>query len=97
MAQEALANVSSHSESSKVMVQLVTAPQEIKLSIEDDGKGFDLSAIPKDRYGLVGINERAKLLGGRVGVESSLGVGTRIEIRVPLSTSAPSEEKPRLE
>ena len=88
MVQEALANVISHAEASKVMVQFITAPQEIKLTLEDNGKGFKPSAIPKERYGLVGINERAKLLGGRASVESSVGVGTRIEIRVPRSTSS---------
>lgn len=86
IAQEALSNVISHSEASEVTVRFVTAPEEIELSIEDGGKGFEPSEIPKERYGLVGINERAKLLGGRVRVESSVGVGTRIEIRVPLST-----------
>ena len=86
MAQEALTNVVSHSEANQVLVRLVTTPDEIKLSVEDDGKGFEPSAIPEERYGLVGINERAKLLGGTVDVRSSEGVGTQIEVRVPLTT-----------
>ena len=86
MAQEALTNVVLHSEASKVGVRLVTTPQEIELSIEDDGKGFESSEIPDERFGLVGINERARMLGGSMSLESSVGVGTRIEVRLPLLT-----------
>ena len=88
MAQEALTNVVGHSEASRVLVRLVTTPQEIELSLEDDGKGFEPSGVPKERYGLVGINERARLLGGSMRLETSVGAGTRIEIRVPLPASS---------
>ncbi|MCH8110065.1 MAG: GAF domain-containing sensor histidine kinase [Chloroflexi bacterium] len=90
IAQEALTNAATHSNATKVVVRLVTTPQEIELSVEDNGKGFEPSEIPSKHYGLVGINERARLLGGNMSLESSVGVGTRIEVHVPLSASSPN-------
>jgi signal transduction histidine kinase len=52
--------------------------------VEDDGRGFDVSNMPEDRHGLVGMNERAKMLGGRLEIWSNPGAGTRIEATVPL-------------
>ena len=66
-----------------MLLRLVASPKEIELSIEDDGKGFDLSKVPRQRYGLIGINERARLLGGTMDLQSDAGVGTRISIRIP--------------
>ena len=71
-------------------MRLVTTPQEIELTVEDNGKGFEPSEIPSKHYGLVGINERARLLGGSMSLESSVGVGTRIEVHVPLFAPRPS-------
>ena len=48
------------------------------------GIGFASAAVPDSSFGIVGINERARSLGGTMGVESSEGIGTRIEVRVPL-------------
>ena len=93
MAQEALANAASHSGADEVTVRLVSTPQEILLSVEDNGQGFEPSAVPNERYGLVGINERAKLLGGKVNVETGVGAGTRIGIRVPLLPVRPSVDE----
>ncbi len=84
MALEGLTNAVNHSGAGKVLVRVVITPQEIELSIEDDGKGFEASEVPKERYGLVGINERAKLLGGEMSLETSVGTGTRIAVHVPL-------------
>ena len=47
------------------------------------GIGFASAAVPDTSFGIVGINERARLLGGTMGVESSEGVSTRIEVRLP--------------
>jgi len=84
IAQEALANVIRHSEASKAAVRLVTTPEKIELTVEDDGKGFEPSMIPDGHYGLRGISERARLLSGRMNLETSVGVGTRIVIVVPV-------------
>ena len=84
IARESLTNAVRHSGASKVLVRLIMTPQEIELSVEDDGKGFETSEVPKERYGLVGINERASMLGGKTILETSVGAGTRIAVRIPL-------------
>jgi len=89
IAQEALTNAAKHSTATKVLVRLVTTPQEIELVVEDNGKGFEPSATSSDRYGLIGINERAKLLGGSAHLSSREGIGTRISVHVPLEKSIP--------
>jgi two-component system NarL family sensor kinase len=84
--QEALTNVARHAEAGRVRVRLVATPQEVRLSIEDDGRGFDASRVPGDRHGLVGMRERAQMLGGALEVRSSPGGGTRVQASVPLET-----------
>jgi two-component system NarL family sensor kinase len=84
IAQEALANVVRHAAAGHATLRLLTTPEEIQLTVEDDGQGFDVDRVPGDRYGLVGLNERARLLGGRVELESSPGEGTRVRVLVPL-------------
>ena len=93
MAREALSNVVSHARADRVTLRLATTPHEVMLSIEDNGVGFEPSEVAGERYGLVGIGERAKLLGGIASVESSAGMGTRIEVRVPvMSPRSPADE-----
>jgi two-component system NarL family sensor kinase len=86
IAQEALANVVRHAAAGCATLRLVTTPAEVQLTVEDDGRGFDAAQVPQDRYGLVGLNERARLLGGRLELESSPGEGTRVCVFVPLET-----------
>jgi two-component system, NarL family, sensor kinase len=82
--QEALTNVARHAGAKQVSVRLVATPEQVQLLVEDDGRGFVLSETPEDRHGLVGINERAKMLGGTLDVRSSPGAGTRVQVTVPL-------------
>jgi two-component system NarL family sensor kinase len=82
--QEALTNIARHTEATRVTVRLVVTPEQVRLVVEDDGQGFASSAIPEDRHGLVGMNERARMLGGSIDVRSSPGAGTRVEVTVPL-------------
>ena len=89
---EALRNALDHSGATEVTVRLVTTPRDIELSIEDNGMRFEPSTIPRDHYGLVGINERARLLGGSASIESGAGIGTRIEVLVPLTPSPQASE-----
>ena len=84
VAQEALTNVSRHAQAQHVRLCLTVTPDQAQLIVEDDGRGFDPSQTPKDRYGLIGLNERVKLLGGTLKLESSLGAGTRVEANIPL-------------
>lgn len=84
IAQEALANVVQHAAARQALVHLVAVPGQVTLSVEDDGIGFRPGQIPPERYGLLGLSERARLLGGSLRVESSPGEGTRLEVVVPL-------------
>jgi len=82
IAQEALANVAQHAQAQQVDITLRISPAETYLIIEDDGQGFEPTRIPQGHFGLAGLNERAKLLGGTMKLESSPGQGTRIEVSV---------------
>jgi len=83
IAQEALNNVVQHARASKVRISWLNTPDEVKLVIEDDGRGFDPQTISENRFGLVGLNERARLLGGTLRLETSPGAGARLEVTVP--------------
>jgi len=82
--QEALTNVARHAEARRVTVRLVATPEQVQLTIEDDGLGLDASDTAEDRYGLVGMNERARMLGGALDLSTSPGAGTRVRVTVPL-------------
>jgi two-component system NarL family sensor kinase len=84
IAQEALTNIAQHADARRVTLSLVMTPAQVRLRVEDDGRGFELPQVPTGRYGLIGLNERAKLLGGTLELESSPGVGTRVEVLVPM-------------
>jgi len=88
IAQEALTNVKRHSEATKALVKLEYKPGKITLAIADDGKGFELPHRLGDlarigRLGLTGMEERARLLGGSLQVQSNLGEGTTITAELP--------------
>jgi len=86
IAQESLNNVAQHAQAQHVSVQLTIMPERLLLTIEDDGIGFEPASIPGDRFGLVGLNERAKLLGGSLELYSCPGEGTTITVSVPLAS-----------
>jgi len=92
IAQEAVNNILRHAQAHSTRIILCRTGGEICLQVEDDGKGFDLQqiqegAIRLQRLGLLGIQERAEMVGGRVTVESSPGRGTRLSVSVPLPAS----------
>jgi signal transduction histidine kinase len=62
----------------------VATPDQVRLVVQDDGRGFDASHVRDDRHGLVGMRERADTIGGSLEVEGTTNGGTRIEITVPL-------------
>ncbi len=87
--QEALNNAQKHAKATKVTVQLTIDPPSLKGIIKDNGLGFDVRSIFKDpekwdHFGLRGMKERARLLGGDAQWESEKGVGTTITIHIPL-------------
>ena len=84
IAQEALANVRQHANAQRVRLELEITPAAATLRVADNGRGFAPDQLTGDRFGLVGLNERARLLGGRLDVESKPGQGTRIAAVIPL-------------
>lgn len=87
--QEALSNVIRHASASAVTLQLSHAAGKFVLRIEDNGRGFDPARMKDPRaVGLVGMRERAKLIGARLELSSIPGEGTRITLELPLSPGA---------
>ena len=84
IAQEALNNTAKHASASKVTLGLEEAGGELVLSVADDGKGFDLAAAPRGRWGMTTMRERAEAAGGRLSVDSSPGSGTTVRAVIPL-------------
>jgi two-component system NarL family sensor kinase len=84
IAQEALANVVQHAQADRAALLLTILPEQVKLVIEDNGRGFDPKRASSGRFGLIGLNERTRILGGQMELLSSPGEGTRVEVTVPL-------------
>jgi two-component system NarL family sensor kinase len=85
IAQEAVQNALRHAEASRIVIRLETSPDRVRLTVEDDGRGFEIGgAASTSRFGLVGMRERAHLLGGSFRIESSPGAGTRVTVEVGL-------------
>lgn len=82
--QEALTNVMRHAQAREVRLRLVITPASVRATISDDGVGFDPAQVPEGRFGLVGLNERAKLLGGTLYIASSPAKGTRLVVKIPV-------------
>lgn len=85
--EEALTNTARHAAARRVTVRLVVTPEEARLVVEDDGRGFDPSTVPPERHGLAGMAERMALLGGNLEVDSAPDVGTRVVADAPLGES----------
>ena len=90
VAQEALRNAERHANASELSIRLSHRRSRTILTVSDDGKGFevpDLTALVGGKHlGLVGIRERARLVGGVCEIQSAPGQGTRIEVSVPNPT-----------
>jgi len=88
--QESLTNVARHAGASRVEVMLEQSDCEIRLHVRDNGKGIDLAAGGRNRtFGLIGMRERASILGGQVLIEGQPGVGTSVVMIVPVLRAAP--------
>jgi signal transduction histidine kinase len=96
IAQEALTNVARHAKASRVTVRLSLSSSQLRMTIEDDGQGFDVAqaALARERehspqgWGLLGIQERASSVGGRCEIVSQPGQGTQIRVAVPLTNGS---------
>lgn len=86
-AQEALTNISKHAQCSEVRLELSDAEGVLTLEIADNGRGIEPSARDKPKaFGLKGLQERARSVGGWLDVSSRSGEGTAITLSIPLST-----------
>jgi len=83
IAQEALQNALRHAAASRILIRLEAREEMIRLTIEDNGQGFMMGEAG-GHFGLVGMQERTRLLGGNLQVQSSPGAGTRITAEAPL-------------
>ena len=90
IAQEAMSNAIKHAHASRLTLKLIFVPDQVCLSVEDNGSGFQvpenlLSLVNSGNYGLVGISERVQLANGTLNIVSGNQCGTTLTIRVPTS------------
>lgn len=89
LTREALSNVARHASASLVRVSLTSEDGLLRLTISDDGRGFDPEAAREPgHHGLVNMRARAESLGGRLSVESQPGQGARVLLELPLAAAA---------
>jgi signal transduction histidine kinase len=88
--QESLGNIMKHSQATEVAIRLKRSPENVVLTIEDNGRGFTPGAhashTPNSGFGLAGMAERASLLGGVFKVRSTLGHGTTVTVEIRLKS-----------
>jgi PAS domain S-box-containing protein len=89
--QEALTNACKHSKSERVRIGLFQRNDRIRLEVRDWGVGFDARAVSGNRFGLEGIRQRAKLLGGKCSIRSQQGRGTWLIVELPVIERDPDE------
>ena len=87
--QEAISNIIQHSQASLACIRLVRGPNHVVLRVADNGCGFDSTRIARTagddgHLGLIGMRERAALLGGTVAIETDVGQGTSVVVTIPL-------------
>ncbi len=87
IAQEALVNVRRHAQATRVRMRLGLRANVVRLTIADDGRGFEPTTRPgadSGGFGLIGMQERAHLVHGTMQIRSNPGAGTRVEVAIPL-------------
>ena len=87
IAQEALNNVVKHSKATHADLKIIFEDAEIKMEVRDNGNGFIMPKSPTElapsgHFGLLGVHERADLIGARLEIESTLGKGSRLMVRL---------------
>jgi len=81
--QEALHNVVKHANASNATIRILREGDRVRLSVTDDGAGFEPDQVPRGHLGLIGMRQRVDLVGGELRVESQPGHGTIIEASIP--------------
>jgi two-component system sensor histidine kinase DegS len=90
--QEALSNIRRHSRATQVVVEVTFHPNKINMRISDNGCGFDApgrmeTLVSTGKLGLIGMHERARLLGGTLEIQSEPGKGTTVIVDMPIQSS----------
>jgi signal transduction histidine kinase len=88
MAQEALSNIVRHAQASDASLSITFDTQSVTLEVTDNGKGFEVPKSPSEfapsgHFGLLGLHERADLIGAELEIESSPGEGSRVSVYLP--------------
>lgn len=87
VAEEALSNALQHAGASRIALRLTAAPDRVMLEVVDDGRGFGVRPEEGRGFGLTGMRERLRLLGGDLQVRSAPGAGASVRATVPLATN----------
>jgi signal transduction histidine kinase len=89
IAGEALRNAFKHARAQRIQVEIRYDERQLRLRVRDDGKGIDAKYLDEQgragHYGLRGMRERAKLMGGKLTVSSEVDSGTEVELKIPAS------------
>jgi len=91
---EALTNVANHAQAHNVAVDVRLKDKSLLVTIQDDGRGFDASAIPSGHYGILGIKERVRLANGNFEIQNNNGTTLKIEIPIRAEQSTSAVEAP---
>jgi signal transduction histidine kinase len=81
--QEAIGNARRHARARHLQIELTGDAHGVRVRVADDGRGFDPARVPAEHYGLEGIRQRARLLGGVPRITSAVGAGTTVEVTLP--------------
>jgi signal transduction histidine kinase len=86
--QEALTNISKHAHATNVKIDVSTTSEDVRLMIEDNGRGFQPDVKTRNKFGLRGMHERVVAIGGILHLQSELGAGCQIVVKIPLCNHA---------
>jgi signal transduction histidine kinase len=84
--QEAITNAVRHARAHAIVAELRFEPGRVRLAVRDDGSGFDADSTlyaGTGHFGLIGMRERAKRIGGRLTIESAPGAGSTVTVELP--------------
>ena len=89
LVQESLTNISKYAGARHVWVSLARHDKVARITVRDDGRGFDVTKVPAGHHGLLGMRVRVESHAGQLGVVSGPGQGTRVSAELPLKEAAP--------
>jgi signal transduction histidine kinase len=94
LVQESLTNVSKYAQAREVWVTLEQAGDTVRVTVRDDGRGFDVDDVPAGHHGLLGMRVRVESHAGQLHIASAAGQGTRVEAELPARPPEPTDPPP---